>query len=254
MARVLSIERFGFAALRRPAARSLLVEALLSFATQADVSVQVTDNRRLRTDDPYTDPAARAGTSADGEDIASTDTSQLPSSRDENTQPEFGEGAGLPMEPEEGAVRRLQDQLDQARDSQLRLAAEFDNFRKRVGRERTELSDRAQAALVTRLLDVLDDLDRLNAGAGAASPEALREAAALVDRKLRKELEAAGLERIDPVGQPFDPSLHEAVSTVRPQSPEQDHHVSATFQSGYRYKGTLVRPARVQVYSEQGQA
>lgn len=158
------------------------------------------------------------------------------------------------MEPEEGAVRRLQDQLDQARDSQLRLAAEFDNFRKRVGRERTELSDRAQAALVTRLLDVLDDLDRLNAGAGAASPEALREAAALVDRKLRKELEAAGLERIDPVGQPFDPSLHEAVSTVRPQSPEQDHHVSATFQSGYRYKGTLVRPARVQVYSEQGQA
>ena len=75
-----------------------------------------------------------------------------------------------------------------------------------------------------------------------------------MDRKLRKELEAAGLERIDPVGQPFDPSLHEAVSTIPPPTPDQDHVVSATFQTGYRYKGNLVRPARVQVYSDQGQA
>jgi molecular chaperone GrpE len=225
----------------------------------------VTDKRRFRTDDRYrvdpihtpggmSEPAAPSGNSADGADIASTDMSQEPASRDAGTQPEFGEGGHLPVEPEEGAVRRLQDQLDQAREQHLRLAAEFDNFRKRVGRERVELSDRAQAALVGRLLDVLDDLDRLTAGAGAASPEALREAAVLVDRKLRKELEAAGLERIDPVGQAFDPSQHEAVSTVAPQAPEQDHLVSATFQSGYRYKGNLVRPARVQVYSEQGQA
>jgi molecular chaperone GrpE len=199
-------------------------------------------------------PAAARGRSADGADIASTDMSQEPSSRDEDTQPTFGEGHhNLPMEPEEGAVHRLQDQLEEARDQHLRLAAEFDNFRKRVARERVELGDRAQAALVTRLLDVLDDMDRLTAGAGVSSPEALREATVLVDRKLRKELEAAGLERIDPVGQPFDPSVHEAVATLPPQSPEQDHQVSATFQTGYRYKGTLVRPARVQVYAEQGQ-
>ncbi|HET7240559.1 MAG TPA: nucleotide exchange factor GrpE, partial [Gemmatimonadales bacterium] len=80
------------------------------------------------------------------------------------------------------------------------------------------------------------------------------QAVGLVDKKLRKELEAAGLERIDPVGQPFDPSLHEAVSTLPPPSPDRDHTVSATFQTGYRFKGTLIRPARVQVYSEQGQA
>jgi molecular chaperone GrpE len=75
-----------------------------------------------------------------------------------------------------------------------------------------------------------------------------------VDKKLRKELETAGLERIDPVGEPFDPTLHEAVSAVAPPTPEQDHIVSATFQTGYRYKGTLIRPARVQVYTEHGQA
>lgn len=213
-----------------------------------------TDVERMHTPGGMAETASRTGQSADGADIASTDMSQEPSSRDEETQPEFGEGRGsVPMEPERGAVHRLQDQLDETRNQHLRLAAEFDNFRKRVARERAELGDRAQAALVTRLLEVLDDMDRLSAGAESASPESIREAATLVDKKLRKELAAAGLERIDPVGEAFDPALHEAVSTLPPESPEQDHTVSATFQTGYRYKGNLIRPARVQVYSEQGQ-
>jgi molecular chaperone GrpE len=76
----------------------------------------------------------------------------------------------------------------------------------------------------------------------------------LIDRKFRKELETAGLERIDPVGQPFDPALHEAVSVAPPPAPDKDHTVSATFQYGYRFKGSLIRPARVQVYSSEGHA
>jgi molecular chaperone GrpE len=171
-----------------------------------------------------------------------------------DSSPPQADQHGLPVEPPEGAVRRLEGQLDEARDRHLRLAAEFDNFRKRVARERVELGERAQAALVTRLLDVLDDMDRLNADGSAASAGSMREAIGLVDKKLRKELETAGLERIDPAGQPFDPSLHEAVSVLPPPSPDRDHTVSATFQTGYRYKGTLIRPARVQVYSEHGQA
>ena len=97
-------------------------------------------------------------------------------------------------------------------------------------------------------------MDRLSAEGGAASADSIRQAVGLVDRKLRKELETAGVERIDPVGQPFDPSVHEAVSVVPPPRPDLDHTVSATFQIGYRFKGALVRPARVQVYSSQGQA
>lgn len=162
--------------------------------------------------------------------------------------------SGLPVEPDSEAIRRLEGALDEARDQHLRLAAEFDNYRKRVARERSELTARAQADLATRLLDALDDTDRLTATMGTLSIEALREAVALVDKKFWKELEAAGLEAIDPAGQPFDPSLHEAVSAVAPPSPDKDHTVASTFQIGYRFKGTLVRPARVQVYSEQGQA
>jgi molecular chaperone GrpE len=224
----------------------------------------VTDKRRFRGDSPadsdrrhtpggMAEPAAPTGHSADGADMASTDMSAEPSSRGEGSQADFRGGSHLPMEPQEGAVRRLEEQLEQERDRHLRLAAEYDNFRKRGARERAELTDRAQAALVGRLLDVLDDIDRLSADAGNASVEALRQAIDLVDRKLHKELEAVGLEQIDPVGAPFDPALHEAVSTVPPPSADQDHQVSATFQTGYRFRGTLVRAARVQVYSEQGQ-
>ncbi|MGH7525330.1 MAG: nucleotide exchange factor GrpE [Gemmatimonadales bacterium] len=188
--------------------------------------------------------------------MASTDMSAEPSSREESTQPVFGEGRdGVPAEPQEEAVRRLEAQLDEARDRQLRLAAEFDNYRKRTSRERAELSDRAQADFVGKLLDVLDDLDRLVAADPATTPlPAMREGLTAVDRKLWKQLEDAGVERIDPVGTPFDPSVHEAVSTVPPPDPSLDHLVSATFQVGYRFKGALVRPARVQVYSAQGQA
>lgn len=161
---------------------------------------------------------------------------------------------GVPMEQPEEAQRRLEDQLREAQDRHLRLAAEFDNFRKRIARERIELADRAQAALVMRLAEVLDDMDRVVGSAVGTPGETMLQGMQLVDRKLRKELEAAGLERIEPVGQAFDPTLHEAVSVIAPPTPEQDHLVSAVFQVGYRFKGNLVRPARVQVYASGGHA
>jgi molecular chaperone GrpE len=210
---------------------------------------------RMHTSGGMADPAAPTGPSADGADMASTDMSPDPSSRESDTQSEFRGGtSGVPMEPDTEAVRRLEDQLEQERDRHLRLAAEYDNYRKRAARERAELGDRSQAALVGRLIDALDDMDRLVADGAGASAEQMRQAVELVDKKLRKELQAAGLERLDPVGEPFDPSVHEAVSTLPPPKPELDHQVSATFQAGYRFKGALVRPARVQVYAEQGHA
>jgi molecular chaperone GrpE len=188
---------------------------------------------------------APPGRSSEADDIASTDMSAEPSSRTESTQPGFGgEGA---------RNSKLENDLAEWKDRHLRLAAEFDNYRKRMGRERAELTDRAQASFVAKLLDVLDDLDRLVASDPTTPLPTLREGLSAVDRKLWKELQDAGVERIDPVGMAFDPALHEAVSTAPAPDHASDHLVSATFQPGYRFKGTLVRPARVQVYSDQGQ-
>jgi molecular chaperone GrpE len=189
-----------------------------------------------------------AGPVADGSDIASTDADQAPSGDRPPPPADYGaatRGAGQ--------AAGLESEVADLKDKHLRLAAEFDNYRKRVARERTELSERAQAAFITRLLDVLDDLDRLVASdLRSTNAGSLRDAVLLVDKKLRKELEAAGVERIDPAGEPFDPSQHEAVSTVPAPDASRDHTVASTFQSGYRFKGQLVRPARVQVFSAQG--
>jgi molecular chaperone GrpE len=190
-----------------------------------------------------TDAGSKTGQSADGEDIASTDMSAGPSSRGDDTQSLF----------QGGGDSKLEGDLAELKDRHLRLAAEFDNYRKRSSKERAELANRAQASFVAKLLDVLDDLDRLVASDPATPLASLREGLSAVDRKLWKELQDAGVERIDPVGAPFDPALHEAVSTVPAPDQSDEHLVSATFQPGYRFKGTLVRPARVQVYSDQSQ-
>jgi molecular chaperone GrpE len=211
----------------------------------------VTDHSGFKTDverddSPIDTPAGMTdaggtGPSEDGGDIASTDMSAEPSSRAEGTQPIFRGGEDSSLEGD----------LAELKDRHLRLAAEYDNYRKRSSRERAELADRAQASFVAKLLDVLDDLDRLVASDVTTPLPTLREGLSAVDRKLWKELQDAGVERIDPVGTPFDPALHEAVSTVPAPNPSAEHIVSATFQPGYRFKGTLVRPARVQVYSDQ---
>lgn len=143
--------------------------------------------------------------------------------------------------------------LAEMRDRHLRLAAEFDNYRKRVARERSETWQRAQAELAERLLDPLDDLQRFtSADPQDLTEEAVLEGMRLVERKITKTLEAAGLEALDAEGQPFDPEIHEAVTTAPTDDREADESVADVFQRGYRFKGTLLRPARVRVHRYTG--
>lgn len=144
-------------------------------------------------------------------------------------------------------------QLAELTDRHLRLAAEYDNFRRRTGKERGELMAKAQAALLGRLVDALDDLSRF-AGVDPARTDAktLHEGVNLVERKFWKELEAAGVRRMDQVGVVFDPNLHEAVTTAPAATPAQDHTVGAVLQAGYKLGDLLIRPARVQVLTWQG--
>src|SRR5512134_706963 len=103
-------------------------------------------------------------------------------------------------------LTELETELAASKDRHLRLAAEFDNYRKRVQRDQAENLARAQTGLVSKLVEVLDDLDRVAHHSETASKEALLEGIELVERKYRQVLEGAGLERIDAAGAPFDPA------------------------------------------------
>lgn len=155
--------------------------------------------------------------------------------------------------PADAPGTELHAQLTEVRDRHLRLAAEFDNYRKRVERERAESWVRAQAQLAERLLDALDDLQRIaDFDPATTASQALHEGAELVERKLLRALEGAGLETVEAAGQPFDPTVHEALTTVPAASAEEDDTVAEVFQKGYRFKGVLLRPARVVVKKHAG--
>jgi molecular chaperone GrpE len=139
-------------------------------------------------------------------------------------------------------------QQTEQRDKYLRLAAEYDNFRKRTAKERQEAQQRGQAELLKALIDPLDDLGRFaHVDPASTDPRTIVEGMSMVEKKLLKTLSGFGLEVINPVGQPFDPALHEAVMTEPAESPEEDHKVARVFQPGYTFNGQLLRPARVVV-------
>ncbi len=153
-------------------------------------------------------------------------------------------GDGVTAVVSDSATRQLEEQ----RDKYLRLAAEYDNYRRRTAKERIEAEARGQAQLVNKLLEAIDDIARF-AHVDPATTDAatLHKGIEMVEGKMIKALTASGLEIINPVDQTFDPTQHEAVTTEPALSQEDDGTVGRVFQMGYRFNGQLLRPARVVV-------
>lgn len=150
-------------------------------------------------------------------------------------------------------VEQLSRELEQARargDENLakwqRSAADFANFKRRTDEERRGSAALANAALITRLLAVLDDFDRALANVPEDAHESWVEGIRLVERKLRGVLESEGVSSIDAIGKPFDPNLHEAV--VHEETTDHpDNHVIDELQRGYRLRDRVIRPSLVRV-------
>ena len=187
--------------------------------------------------------AASAAPQGDGvpDDAEGSGTSAAPGAR-------ASDGDDEDAETDEPVAGESDRAIAELHDKYLRLAAEFDNYRKRTTRERAEAGARAQGELVRHIVDSLDDLGRAIAVDPASTDaQSVVSGVDLVAKKLLKALTAAGLEVIDPLHQTFDPAFHEAVATEPALSSEDDHVVSQVFQPGYRFGGQLLRPARVVV-------
>src|SRR5687767_3547375 len=158
---------------------------------------------------------------------------------------------GAPPQDQDGIgdrISELQHDLTTERDKLLRLAAEFDNYRKRMMRERLEAEARGKAELVKDILEPLDDIARFaHVDPVVTDSTTLAEGVAMVERKLEKTLRSAGLEPMNPVGEMFDPARHEAVGTEPAPTSDEDGTVGRVYQIGYTFKGQLLRPARVVV-------
>ncbi len=144
------------------------------------------------------------------------------------------------------AQRERDDYLDLAK----RTKADFENFRKRMTGEVQAAGARGKGELARDVVPVLDDLERALEAAGldpeGDSPDGLSHGVLLVFRSLRETLQRHGIEAVDPRGERFDPSVHEALSTVASDGTESGVVVE-TMQKGYRLGEQLLRPARVVV-------
>ena len=145
-----------------------------------------------------------------------------------------------------------QESLQAERDKYLELAqrtqADFENYRKRAAKEAAAAGSRAKAGLVRELLPVLDNIERALelAGGNGSGGDAFVEGVRLVHADLIGVLQRSGVESFDPSGEPFDPTLHEALST-RPQDGAHPGTVVEVIEKGYRLNDTILRPARVVV-------
>ncbi len=146
--------------------------------------------------------------------------------------------------PDESALTQAEARRDEYLDSLRRLQAEFENYRKRVAKSQVEHVERATGDLVSKLLPVLDTLDL--ALAHAAGDTA---GLAQVGTALTETLGREGLEKIDPKGQAFDPTEHDAVVLDHedPEAEGSGPEVSEVLRAGYRWKGRVLRPAMVKV-------
>jgi molecular chaperone GrpE len=166
-----------------------------------------------------------------------------PEPRNEEAESKADE-AGAQVADDLDALGEVKRERDEYLTLAQRTRADFENYRKRVAKETSEARARGKAELARELLPVIDNLER--ALQSSAEGEALAKGVALVLDELRGKLQAAGVEAYDPVGEPFDPELHEALST-RPEEGTGSGVVVETVEKGYRLNGQVLRPARVVV-------
>lgn len=182
-----------------------------------------------------------------------TEAAESGEQAEETEESEAEDGQEAPADEKKGFFKKKKDkkdeQIEELNDKLKRQMAEFDNFRKRTEKEKTQMYDMGAKSIIEKILPVIDNFER----GLAAVPEEQREDAFVVGmdkvyRQMLTELDASGVKPIEAVGQKFDPNFHNAVMQV--ESEEYDSGVVAQeLQKGYMYKDSVVRHSMVAVVS-----
>lgn len=146
----------------------------------------------------------------------------------------------------DAGVAKLTADLEELRQTLQRRQADFENYRKRVEKERFEDSKRATARVIESLIPIIDGFEHALAAHREAEYENYRKGFELIYKQLLDNLGKLGAERVEPLGKPFDPHLHQAVDRVE-TSEHEDGTILQVFQPGYVFHGRVLRPAMVRV-------
>jgi molecular chaperone GrpE len=177
--------------------------------------------------------------------------------KDLNINSDRDDSGGLDQTPEaksvaadsamaDAEVAKLAADLQDLRQTLLRRQADFDNYRKRIEKERAEDSKRHTARVVEALIPIIDGFEHALAAHRETEYENYRKGFELIYKQLRDNLAKLGVERIEPLGQPFDPHSHQAMDRTETGEAE-DGTILQVYQPGYVFHGRVLRPAMVRV-------
>ena len=171
--------------------------------------------------------------------MSETATDNLPTENTDETAPLTAEQLA--------DLKKRAAKADENWERLLRTTADFENFKKRAAREKTESAQYATASLLTKILPALDNFEMALAAAQSAKDDklaSLQSGVTMIQQQLKGILAEAGLEEIDAKGKPFDPTFHEAVSQQESSTVAEDH-VLQQLRKGYKFKDRLLRAATV---------
>jgi len=180
------------------------------------------------------------------------DKDQNPESGDDSEQSAEAKAAAESAKAE-AEFGKLAADLDELRQTLLRRQADFDNYRKRIEKERTEDSRRATGRVIEGFIPIIDGFEQALAVHRDAAYENYRKGFELIYRQLLENVTKLGAERIDPVGKQFDPHLHQAMDRTETED-HADGTILQVFQPGYVFHGRVLRPAMVRVAVHPGEA
>jgi molecular chaperone GrpE len=140
----------------------------------------------------------------------------------------------------------LQAKVDELNDRYLRLYSEFDNYKKRTGKERIELIKTAGVEILSEMIPVLDDIERaVKSNEKAEDIEAIKNGIKLIYNKFANSLTKKGLEPLEVIGKDFDAELHEAITSIAAPSEDMKGKVIDEIEKGYLLNGKVIRYAKV---------